>query len=372
MQLFSTGYILLAALVLVTLVLFFYYLYFFSRLSFYKPKQKKSFQQHPVSIIVCAKNEDKNLARNIPGIIFQEYEGTLERLIVNDNSTDDSKYILKELQNTFGKLSIFELNNEAKLIAGKKYPLSIGIREAKNEILLLTDADCVPATEHWVQKMQDAYDDDIDIVLGYGAYQKLPGLLNKIIRFETFHAALQYFSYALAGKPYMGVGRNLSYKKKLFMNNKGFASINHLPGGDDDLFINKVATKNNTAIVIDAAAHTLSTPKKTWKDWKRQKTRHYSTSKYYKPVHKFLLGLYSLAHFLFYPLLIATGIVFSWKIALSIFIIKTAVQYVIFSGAIKKLNEKDLIPWILVMDIWMFFYYLLFAPMLWKKEKKTW
>lgn len=369
---FTAGYIVFYALVFITAILIFYYAYFFGRLAFYKPKAKRESQQHPVSVVVCAKDEDENLAKNVPGLIFQKYSSTLQTVIVNDNSQDDSKYILQELNRKFKALTIIGLENDAKLIAGKKFPLSVGIREAKHEILLLTDADCVPASENWVYQMQDAYDEGIDIVLGYGAYHKLPGFLNKIIRFETFHAALQYFSYALAGQTYMGVGRNLSYKKTLFLNNKGFASINHLPGGDDDLFINKVATKKNTAIVIDTDAHTLSTPKKTWKDWKWQKTRHFSTSKYYKPVHKFLLGLYSFAHFLFYPLVAAAAILFDWQYALAVLLIKSILQFIIFSKVMKKLNETDLISWIFVMDLWMFFYYLWFAPSLWKKERKSW
>ena len=119
----------------------------------------------------------------------------------------------------------------------------MGIKEARHEIVLLTDADCVPASEFWIQKMQDGYQNGIEVILGYSPYHKKPGVLNKIIRFETFHSALQYLSYALAGSPYMGVGRNLSYKKELFFRNKGFSAVNHLPGGDDDLFINKVANR---------------------------------------------------------------------------------------------------------------------------------
>src|SRR6185436_19414615 len=133
------------------------------------------------------------------------------------------------------------------------------------------------------EKVQNCYKDNVEIVLGYGAYHKTKGLLNKLIRFETFHTALQYLSYALAGVPYMGVGRNLSYKKDLFLRNKGFASINHVPSGDDDLFINKVATKKNTKVLIDRDAITRSIPKTTWGAWLRQKARHYTTARYYKP-----------------------------------------------------------------------------------------
>lgn len=349
-----------------------YYTCLFSRIAFYKPKQKKQSQQHPVSVIICARDEDENLARNLPGVLVQNYRSTYEVVAVNDNSLDDSRYILQELKKTFKSLNVVELTQEAKLISGKKYPLSIGIREAKHEVLLLTDADCVPASEHWIEKMQDGYDKDTEIVLGYGAYHKTPGLLNKVIRFETFHTALQYLSYALAGMPYMGVGRNLSYKKDLFLRNKGFSSINHIPSGDDDLFINKVATKTNTAVIIDPEAVTRSIPKTTWGGWFKQKSRHYTTAKFYKPKHKFLLGLYFITQFLFYPLFIGSLIFYGWQPALIVFGARFLVQGFIFHKAMKKMGEKDLWPWFLFLDCWMFFYYMIFAPALWKKPNRNW
>ena len=366
------GEILFYFFVIVAAVQIFYYSCFFSRIAFYKKRSKDQSQQHPVSVVICARDEDENLARNLPGVLVQHYPSSSEVVVVNDNSVDDSKYILQELKKTFKSLNVVELTQEAKLIAGKKYPLSVGIREAKHEVLLLTDADCVPASEYWIQKMQDGYDNGIEIVLGYGAYHKRKGLLNKLIRFETFHTALQYLSYALAGLPYMGVGRNLSYKKDLFIRNKGFSSINHIPSGDDDLFINMAATKENTNVVIDKDAFTLSEPPKTWGQWRKQKSRHYSTGKYYKPVHKLLLGLYSLSHFLFYPLCIASILFASWKIAVIALGIRWIVQSVIFSQAMKKLNEKDLLPWFVFLDIWMFFYYFLFSFSIFKKPSHTW
>jgi glycosyltransferase involved in cell wall biosynthesis len=351
----------------------FYYLWFFSRVAFFRSKKKPRSQQHPVSVIVCARDEDENLARHLPGLLVQRYPSTYEVIAVNDNSVDDSKYILQELKKTFkDRLEIIELTQEAKHITGKKFPLSMGIKEAHHEVLLLTDADCVPASEHWVEKMQEAYDNGVEIVLGYGAYSKRPGLLNKLIRFETFHSALQYLSFALAGLPYMGVGRNLSYKKELFFRHKGFSSINHIPGGDDDLFVNKAATRKNIAVVIDKDAATLSIPKQTWKNWLRQKTRHYTTAKYYKPVHKLLLGLYSLSQFLFYPLLIASLLLYGWQAPLVVFGIRLLIQAIVYFFAMKKLNEKDLWPLFLFFDVWMFLYYILFFPALIKKPRRNW
>ncbi|HVZ25731.1 MAG TPA: glycosyltransferase [Sediminibacterium sp.] len=350
----------------------FYYLYFFRRLAFYRKPEKISRFEHPVSIIICARDEAENLTKNLPGVLVQNYPTTHEIIIVNDNSTDEGRYVIDEFKKSFKNINHIQLTQEAKMITGKKFPLSIGIKSAKHEIVLLTDADCTPASEFWIQKMQDAYEDDTEIVLGYGAYIKRPGLLNKLIRFETFHTALQYLSYALAGTPYMGVGRNLSYKKEVFLRNKGFSSINQIPSGDDDLFINQVANAENTRIEIDPDTHTLSEPKKRWSDWMTQKYRHYTTSKYYKPKHKFLLGLYSFTLFLVYPLLAVCIIFFHWWIALAVYGVRLLIQAVVYFKAMKRLNEADLMPWFLALDIWMFFYYLFTLPAIWKAPRKNW
>jgi hypothetical protein len=169
----------------------------------------------------------------------------------------------------------------------------------------------------------------------------------------------------------MGVGRNLSYKKAVFLRNKGFSAINHLPGGDDDLFINKVANKNNTAIVVDPDTFMMSEPKKTFGEWFRQKTRHHSAAKYYKPRHKFLLGLYSASHTLFYPLLIVS-LFFNWRLALAIFGVRLIVQGIIFRKTMHRLGEEDLFPWWWLLDIRMLPYYLIFSSVIWKKPRTSW
>lgn len=363
--------ILLSGFSLVAFLQLFYYLFYFQRLAFFKQRSRDKSQEHPVSVIICARDEAGNLAANLPGSLVQTYHSTHEVIVVNHHSQDDTRYLLDEFKKTFKDLHIVNLEYEAIGIPGKKYPLSMGIKEAKYEVVLLTDADCVPASELWIQKMQEGYENGIQIVLGYSPYRVKPGFLNKIIRFETFHSALQYLSFALAGSPYMGVGRNLSYKKELFFRNKGFSNINHLPGGDDDLFINMVATSDNTSIVIDPDAFTLSEPKKTFAEWMNQKTRHYSTGKFYKSGHKLLLAVYSISHFLFYPLFIC-ALMIQWKFALILFGMRFIIQAIVFFRVMKKLNEKDLFAWWLLLDMWMFVYYLIFVPALWKKPRANW
>jgi cellulose synthase/poly-beta-1,6-N-acetylglucosamine synthase-like glycosyltransferase len=358
---------------LVTAIQLFYYLFFFSKLAFYRQQEpQQASREHPVSVIICARDEAENLANNLPGVLVQSYRSTHEVIVVNDNSQDETKYLLEGLHKQFRHLNVVELKQEAKLIPGKKFPLSVGIKTAKYEIILLTDADCVPVSEYWIQKMQEAFVNDIEIVLGYGGFHKTKGILNKVIRFDTFHTALQYLSFALAGIPYMGVGRNLAYRRQLFFRHKGFASHNRISSGDDDLFINMAANENNTAVVLDKEAFTLSVPKNTFAGWWKQKNRHFSTGKYYKPLHRFLLGLYSLSYFLFYPLLVASFFVFDWKWVTGIFILRMTVQMITWFKCMDRLNETDLKPWFWFMDAWMFFYYFIFAASLWRKPRTNW
>ncbi|HTB53256.1 MAG TPA: glycosyltransferase [Ferruginibacter sp.] len=365
--------VLFAIFCLAALIQVFYYVYFFTRLIYYKPAAKTTSQTHPVSIIICAKDESLNIAKNLKSVLEQEYKTTHEVIVVDDNSFDDTRYLLKTFEEKYiGLLKVLELKQEAQFIPGKKFPLSMGIKAAKYEIVLLTDADCSPASALWLDKIQATYDDATEIVLGYGAFHKKPGLLNKIIRWETFHTALQYFNYTLAGIPYMGVGRNLSYKKVIFFRHKGFSAHNNILSGDDDLFINMAATKTNTKINVDKDTFTYSEPVKTFGDWIRQKNRHYSSGRYYKGLHKFLLGLYSFSHFIFYPLFIVSLLSNLWIATLIIFGVRFILQGIVLFNNLKKLDEKDLFVLFPFFDVFMFFYYIIFSVALLKKPKKLW
>lgn len=349
-----------------------YYLLLFSRFAFFSKKKKTADTDlKPVSVIVCARDEAANLAANLRGILIQEYPATHEVIVVNDNSVDDSKFILAEYKQAFPQLNTIELTQEAKMIPGKKFPLSIGIKSAAHDIVLLTDADCLPASENWIRSMQSCYAGSTEIVLGYGPYHRRRGLLNRMVRWETFHTAIQYFSYALAGIPYMGVGRNLSYKKELFFRHKGFSSHNQIAGGDDDLFINMAAVKGNTTINIDKDSFTLSRPPSSWQQWIRQKKRHYSTSRRYKKIHKFLLGLYSLTHFMTFPLF-ALMLFINWPLALVLFGIRWLVMAGVIYPAARRLGESDLVLLFPAFDLMMFLYYPLFLPALVSQNKPDW
>ncbi len=369
------GFIFVVVLAALCVIQLFYFLYFFIRLLFFKHKEEDLSNEY-FSIIICARNEENNLRANLQFWLAQQYHDNngvpkYEVIIVDDNSEDGSSYLYQEFVPLYTHLRILTLRQEAKGIKGKKFPLSMGIKEAKYNKLLLTDADCKPSSEFWLQKMANQYSTTKQIVLGYAPYTKLDGFLNKWIRWETLHTAIQYLSYALAKNTYMGVGRNLSYAKAYFLENKGFSEHNHIISGDDDLFINKVANSNNTTICIAPETFMESKPKTTYENWWLQKQRHMSTGKLYKGKHKFLLGLYNFSHFAFWCIFIVC-LFFPqyYLITLPVFLLRWIVQTTIFGLCAKRLQEKDLISIIWLFDILTLFYNLRLLPSVFKTKNK--
>lgn len=355
-----------------------YYLLLFSRLAFLKiPKDEVLSADVPVSVIICAFNEEANLLKNLPLLLTQDYtkngKPNFEVLVVNHNSEDETFYVLNRLKEEYANLSVLHLTQDAKLIPGKKFPLSMGIKQAAHEHLVLTDADCVPSSNKWLAYMVNGFSSSKKIVLGYGPYLEYPGLLNRTIRFETAHAAIQYFSYALSGMAYMGVGRNLAYERSLFNDNKGFSSHNHITSGDDDLFINQIAKPTNVSVVLNPDAFTYSEPKQTEQEWLMQKSRHLSTGKFYKPLHKLLLGTYAFSHAMTW--LFFWMSMFFYKffiIAAGLFLLRWLIQWFIFGRCFKLLKVQDITRWLPFFDFWFLAFNIKNIPAIFFKTQKQW
>ncbi|MBX2946451.1 MAG: glycosyltransferase [Cyclobacteriaceae bacterium] len=247
--------------------------------------------------MVCAHDEEGNLRELLPKLLSQNHPH-YEVVIVDDRSNDGTFDFLRETAEHDKRLRIVKVEHLPNHANGKKYGLTLGIKAAHYDIILLTDADCRPAGENWLQSMAGCFQDKTQFVLGYSPYQKLGGLLNLFIRYETIVTGIQYLSFALMGNPYMGVGRNLAYRKSLFLQNKGFNEYLGITGGDDDLFVNKHARGETTVACIDPSSITVSKPKQTWSEFVQQKIRHLSVGKYYRFKHRVVLGLFSLTHIL--------------------------------------------------------------------------
>jgi len=310
---------------LVLLVLFylsvgiqlFYLLFIFSRTAFYSDPADRSITDpgaaidRPaagVSVVVCAWNEKDNLRELLPLLDRQKYPA-FEVLVMDDRSNDGTQAFLENEASNWPHVRFIRINREYEHITPKKYALTVGIRNAQHDIVLVTDADCRPVSEDWITGMVAHLSDETkQIVLGFSPYERRPGMLNRLIRYETLYTAVQYFSLALAGRPYMGVGRNLMYRRALFLANKGFYSHMRVMGGDDDLFMNEVATSRNTTVSLLPETFMFSKPKETFAAWRHQKRRHLSVGKHYKKSNQVWLGLLSSSHIMTWLLGLIIGV----------------------------------------------------------------
>lgn len=348
-----------------TVIQLLYWLGIFSRLAFYREKremEEPSIEQVPVSVIICARNEAENLKKNLPHIINQNYR-SFEIIVVNDDSTDDTEKIILDFKK---KCQILELVNVGKkMSAGKKAALKKGIEAARFDILILTDADCRPASTNWLYHMQKSFRPGKDIVLGYGPYEKAKSLLNTIIRFETLNTAIHYLSFSFVGLSYMGVGRNLAYRKSLYQRVGGFDRHAHIASGDDDLFINEAADGDNTTVSLQPDAWVYSIPKNTWRGYYNQKSRHLTTGSKYKLLHVLLLaGIPAslITHYVCGLMLLTYPDWVSFTILN--YLVRIVVVSILYTVILKRFHEHILIPWIPFLDVLLVIYYLLFSPIL--------
>jgi len=327
----------------VVLCQFIYYGIIFSRFAFSKIKPSTQ-KKIPISVIVCAKNEAENLKEFIPLILEQDYP-QFELVLINDASFDESLEIMKTFKEMYPNIKIVDVKNIEAFWGNKKYALTLGIKAATHDFLLFTDADCKPVSKYWIKEMSSAFTNTKTLVLGYGAYKKKKNsFLNKLIRFETVLTAIQYFSFTKIGMPYMAVGRNLAYRKDEFFNANGFMSHMNIRSGDDDLFINQVATSKNTTTCFSKSSFTESVPETAFNAWFKQKRRHVTTAKHYKSIHKFTLGLFYISQIFFWILAtLLLSILFKWEIVLGLVIARFTLQFLIYGFSAKKLNEIDTI-----------------------------
>ena len=328
-------------------------------------------------MIVCAWNELENLKSLIPILNNQEYP-TFEIVIVDDRSCDGTlNYLLTECAE-YPKVRFLTIKETPQHLSSKKYALTLGIKSAKYNNILLTDADCRPQSAHWIAGMAECLTSDKEVVLGFSPYFREKGFLNNLIRYETFNTAVQYFSFALAGTPYMGVGRNLMYRKSLFLKNKGFAKHTNIMGGDDDLFMNDVANAHNTAVCLNPKTFTYSFPKTTWQTWYRQKWRHLSVSKHYKFRHKINLGGLAASHILTWLCFLILIPIFSNKPLIywlfGLFLFRLISQWIVFSKVNKRLdNSLDMVTLPLWDGIFALYFLIMginnFIP---RRQKTKW
>jgi glycosyltransferase involved in cell wall biosynthesis len=345
-------------------VQFTYLLVVFGRFAFfYTNRSRHDLDQNSsgVSVVIAARNEAAHLKDLIPLLMQQNYPA-FEIVVVNDRSTDGSEALLNAYSTQYSRLRVVHVRYTPAHLTSKKYALTLGIKVSKHQTVLLTDADCRPVSPNWIKRMSaPVRNDGKTFALGHGSYLAFPGLLNKVIQFETLMTAIYYFSFGYWKSPFMGVGRNLCYRKDFFLEKKAFKSLWHIEGGDDDLFVNRHATAANTAVVAHPESITVSEPKTSFRAYFIQKKRHFHAGKYYQAKDKLKLGLYTLSHLVFWTtgaalLIVAKG----WEpiaLVLGLVLARALIQYFIISEAKKKLEGRGKVAWTLFFDVMYMVYF---------------
>lgn len=347
-----------AVLVGALVVLLFFHLVMFARLAFRKPAVEPD-RDLPVSVVICARNEARTLEAIIP-ILMQQDHKEFEVVVVNDRSEDDTWEILQWMKPKYPRLRPVNIQADEKFNYGKKIALGVGVRAAKYPNVLLTDADCLPEGNDWISTMAAGFRGGKKIVIGHSPYAEQSGAANVLERYDGTMKAMQYMSFAMAGFPYMGVGRNLGYASEVFFSAKGTRRQHQLMSGDDDLLINEAARASNTAAVADPRAFMTTRPTPDLATWIRRKRRHYTTAAHYRFGHQVLLTLLPLARMLFWGALLWLALRGQWQQVAIGAAVEVLVLMPITMAAMNRLRAGGLV-WLALPLEWLF---LLLDPLL--------
>ena len=343
--------ILLSAAGILLVVQLIYYLALYNRIHTRAVASRKeelhfSNELPPLSVIICARNESENLRRYLPSILEQDYPN-FEVVVINDGSTDESEEVLSAFEETYRHLYHSFTPSSARYISRKKLSLTLGVKASKHDWLVFTEANCRPVSNQWLRLMARNFTPRTQIVLGYNGYERGKGWMHKRIAFDSLFTSLRYLGFALAGQPYMGIGRNLAYRKELFFKQKGYSTHLNLQRGEDDLFINQVATKDNVAVETDKNAVIRMEPIDRYKDWKEEKTSYLATSSYYHGTQRYLLGFETCSRLLLYAAFAAALTLGIWNmhwfvvgIAALLMIIRFIVQAIVINKTATDMDDN--------------------------------
>lgn len=309
----------------------------------------------PVSVVVAARNEQANVGALLTSLRAQEYKD-FEVIIVDDGSTDATRDIVHEHMADDGRVRLVSVD---PVEPRKKHALSAGINGAKHPVIALTDADCRPRSG-WLRRVIRHYEGQHAdrIVIGYGPYDRKPGVLNAVARFETFVTAFLTAAACGLEKPYMAVGRNISYPRELFERVGGLATTMRSLSGDDDLFLQTAVQRGATVIHMFGTDSFVPSPAPAkWSSWLRQKHRHASAGRYYRRDVQAHLAVFQTSG----AALWLAPVVIGWA-GVGFLLVRLTVQHIVLRRAARHLEEKDLMALHPLWDLTYTLYNLLVAP----------
>lgn len=334
-----------------------------------RDKRATSHQQEElpgVSIVIAVKNGGDRLIRNLVAFLSQDYP-SFEVIIVDDHSEPGEKQKLEDAVASHPIISLYH----ADQAPGKKQALNMAIEKSKYELILCTDADCIPAGPEWIKSMAEGSTAQ-ELVLGYSPYIRASGLLNLAVRFETVMTGIQYLSWAMKGRAYMGVGRNILYPRSLFLEANPYQGHESIPFGDDDLWVQRASGLTTVNVSFEKSGHVYSEPPTSWSQWIRQKHRHLSAGHHYSKASWWQPGIYGMAlilHWLLLPLFLP--IAFD-SLMFTLLVIGLAVRWDTYRRWTRHLGDRDTAWWYPLLDIGYAFYLAGMGIFTAVVKKKTW
>ncbi|MDR0711128.1 MAG: glycosyltransferase [Prevotellaceae bacterium] len=351
-------YALYGVLVLCTLVQLYYYLVHFGRVLRFSanPDERKDGVQLPVSIVICAKNEQRNLKKNLPLFLQQDYPH-FEVVVVNDGSTDESEMLLYDLKQHHSNLQITTIEQDRKFVHDRKLAITVGIKAAHYDNIVFTEPDCAPPSNRWLATLSGAFGEGGEVVVSYCCNRQRRGIAGKIMRADSVFSALFSLHAAIKGKPYRSAIKNMGISQALFFRSKGFARCNAYPQSEETLFLCRSANRKNTRVALSRDAILSSSQQLTFGQWFQQKCIYASLVSMGKRGKKHLRAemisraLFFLCIAAFIGIAALRHAYLPLAAAAPLLIVRFVAKAVVLSKAAKKLQERGAAAWLLLYDI---------------------
>ena len=296
-------------------------------------------------MVIVASDHEEQLTKHLPLILTQDYPD-YEVIVVDDNSQDDTKELLKRLSKQYPHLYRTFTSDSIRYISHKKLALTLGIKAAKKEWVVFTDPDCYPTSDQWLARMARHFTDDTDVVIGYSNYERKAGFANLCYTFDTMQQQLRMLGATLWGRGYMGMGRNMAYRRELFFRCKGYSRHLDLQRGEDDLFINEHVPAHRITAEVSAEATVRCSSANTY-TWRVDKLSRLFVRSKLKGITHYLLEIDTLSRILMYAAVIA-GIVYGithqqWitvGVCAGLWGVRYACQCIVFHATARDLGER--------------------------------
>ena len=298
-----------------------------------------------ITVIIPARNEEKNIGQLLTALQQQTYSKEwVEVIVIDDHSTDRTIEVIQK----FSRVKLIQLEKD-NINSYKKKAIETGIAAATGELIVTTDADCLPGKD-WLK------------ILAAFKGEKNAVFIAAPVSFENNSSLLQIFQ-ALDFLVLQGItgasvykkslamcnGANLAYEKKVFNEVGGFSGIDQIASGDDMLLMHKIWKRYPQQVhYLKSKVAIVSTqPMKTWKEFFNQRIRWASKAKHYDDKRIFwVLLLVYLFNISFWGLLIAGFWNYQyWVYLIGLWIAKTIIELPLVFAVASFFDKKSLLKY---------------------------